>query len=153
MPIPRRAVLVEQIHCLSDDGAVVITAQRWSDPAATDLRPVTWLRLVRNGCVRAEHQFAGVQRAAEMERFWAGRVEDFAATALTDDQMWEKLRELAGIEQAVCGGTKCAGRLASGAAFCPVCGRSPARVAAGSMLTARGRGTIVLDLRGRREND
>lgn len=143
MRIPSRAVLAAQMHCLSEDGQVVITAQRWTDPGPADGRPVTWLRLVRNGRERQVLRFLGVgaqlQVDGDWER-WSGR---YAQTALTEDQMWAKLRELVGVEQESCSSvSKCPGRLPVAWRWCPECGRDQRRVASGSLSGIRRRPVI-----------
>lgn len=124
MVIPSRSTLVAQLHCLSDSGAVVITAQRWEDQASTIEAPIAWLRLVRNGRAQQDQRFTGAGELAEMEVFWAGLAKRYAPSGLTDDQMWSALRELTGAEQARCADATCPGALPSGGSFCLECGRS-----------------------------
>ena len=149
MPIPSRARLRAELHCLSTDGYEVRTAQHWADPQVPDDRPRSWLRLVVNGRVQQDGVgFFGAPAQAELESYWSSRATAFAPTALTEDQMWEKLLELAGITRSVCSAAAgCSGVLPVGWWFCPECGRDARNVTAGSMLWPRRRGVIVIDCR------
>jgi hypothetical protein len=148
MPIPSRARLRAELHCLSHDGHEVRTAQHWVDPQAPADRPRSWLRLVINGRPAQDGGFFGVPGQAELENYWSSRVEAFAPTALTEDQMWGKLLELAGITRSACSAADgCPGVLPVGWWFCPECGRDARKVASGSMLWPRRRGVIVVDRR------
>lgn len=147
MGIPAGAQLLTQLHCLSHDGLVVMTAQRWVDPQAPADRPRSWVRLVRNGKVtpRKEHQITGLRSHQRLELEWAELAKRYQPTALTEDQMWAKLRELTGIEQEICSAKGCSGgAMPPGWSYCPVCGRNAQRVAAGSMSQAHRRGDIVM---------
>ncbi len=147
MQIPARAVLAGQLHCLSDDGKVVITAQRWSDPAAAAERPRSWLRLIRNGRPRAAEQFGGRARHLVLEQRWSQLADRYAATALSEADMWAWLGKLAQVEQVQCSSaSKCAGRLPVGWHYCPECGRDERNVASGSLSGARRR-VVLWDLR------
>ena len=148
MRIPRRAELAAQMHCLSEDRKVVITAQRWTDPSPADGRPSTWLRLVRNGTERQVLRFTGAGAQREVEGDWTRLRERYQHTALTEEQMWQALRELTGIEQAVCSTIqKCPGRLPVAWHWCPECGRDQRNVGRGSLSGVRRRPVIRLDLR------
>ncbi len=147
MRIPSRSVLAGQLHCLSEDGAVVITVQHWQDPQAPAERPVSWLRLVRNGRPRSAQQFAGMQGQASLHDRWRSLEGRYAATALTEDEMWRWLGKLARIQQAECASAAgCRGRLVVAWPFCPACGRDERRVASGSLSGVRRR-EVLLDLR------
>lgn len=119
MGIPARAILHAELHCLSRDGRDVVTAQQWHDPAAPADRPKSWLRLVRNGRIRQDHQFIGKAAQREMNQFWSKCTENFRPTWLVEDQMWVNLRTLAGIEQARCPG--CSAGLPVARSTCPQC--------------------------------
>jgi hypothetical protein len=153
MRVPTRAVLRAELHCLSDDGTVVLTVQRWTDPAAPADRPATWLRLVRNGRRREDREFTGADQHQQLEAFWATLVEEYARTALTEDQMWVKLRDLTGTVQAECASKDCAGRMPVAWPHCPVCRRDSRRVATGSLSGARGRGDIIVPAAAFRRSD
>lgn len=144
MAIPSGTVLEAQLHCLSDDGLVVMTAQRWCDPKAPTDRPRSWLRSIRNGEVAAEHRFTGASQHQEMREFWVQLVDWFTPAGLTEDQMWAKLLELTGIQQTRCQGKDCAGAMPAGWPICPDCGRDSRRVAAGSLSGVHRRGIIVV---------
>jgi hypothetical protein len=146
MPIPPGALLRAELHCLSHDGAEVITAQRWSDPSAPARRPRSWLRLVRNGQVEQDVRFVGTAEHAEMIEFWAQREKAYAATRLDGPGMWIKLRELAGAEQVECG-QGCPGRLPVAWPVCLDCGRDSRMPVAGTPHGVRRRPTLTLDLR------
>lgn len=150
MVVPSGARLHAQLHCLSANGRWVITVQRWDDPAAPADRPRSWLRLIRNGVVCEDRSFGGARRQRELEQVWAALAADYAATQLDDEQMWTKLRELAGAEPVWCQGGGCSTVLPVGRWICPSCGRDARRVAAGATLTARGRGVLVLRTRGQK---
>lgn len=150
MGIVARAQLRAELHCLSDDGLVVITAQHWSDPQAPATRPVSWLRLVRNGRIRTDRQVSGLKGHRELAEFWAERASVIAATQLDEDQMWKKLAELTGISQTRCVRSDCAGRMPVAWWRCPECRCHARNVAAGSMSGVRHR-DLLLDLRTRRE--
>lgn len=147
MGMPTCARLAGELHCLSEDGQVVITAQRWSDPRAPAERPCGWLRLVRNGQVWKTEQYAGVRRTAELLQRWRSLTDRYAATALDSNQMWSTLRELTGIEQSHCLHSSCSGRIPVGSSRCLVCGRNERSVAAGGLSGARRRGVLILNLR------
>lgn len=147
MAIPSRTVLVAELHCLSEDGLVVITAQRWSDRSAPAERPRTWLRLVRNGRPCDDRRFTGARSHREVEIIWGQLAERYAPTGLAEDQMWVKLQELTGVGQARCSGKDCTGRMPVGWQICPECDRSAGRVASGSLSGVRGRASLLLDLR------
>jgi hypothetical protein len=149
MPIPPTASLAEQLHCLSHDGTVVITAQRWTEPRRPTNRPRTWLRLVRNGRVMQDVPFTGQAAHLEMRMFWDRLIGQYEPTGLDEDQMWNGLRELTQIEQTECGAKDCVGRLPVAWWYCPLCRRDTRRVASGSLIAARGRGVITLDMRKR----
>jgi hypothetical protein len=144
MPIPPTASLAGQMHCMSHDGKVVITAQRWTDPAAR--RPRSWLRLVRNGKAEQTVPFTGAAAHREMIDYWNGLAERYRPTELTEDQMWARLWDLAMIEQTECAATECAGRMPVAWKMCPTCGR-PA--SSGEPAAVRGRRPLMLDLRKR----
>lgn len=147
MAVLLRAVLVGQLHCLSEDGLVVITGQRWSDPEAPADHPVSWLRLVRNGRPRQSLRFGGLAAQDDLARKWSEIAERFASTALTEIEMWEWLHKLAKVDQVACSAaSKCAGRLPVAWDVCPECGRNQRNVARGSMSGARGR-EVFWDLR------
>jgi hypothetical protein len=144
MSIPRAARLVATLHCLSQDAKVVITVQRWADQATER----QWMRVLRNGqrvrggsgnLVR-DRQFSGARRLAELE-IEMQRVRDrFAATALTEEQAWAKLRELAGVERGQCQrADRCGAEQILGWPYCPACGAHEARVASGALSGTRGR--------------
>jgi hypothetical protein len=139
MGMPSRARLVGELHCLSEDGAVVITAQRWVDPAAPAGRPRGWLRLVRNGRVQQLVQFSGPRRTEELVGYWGHFAERYRATALDSNQMWSRLRDLTGIEQAGCASKDCPGTLPVGGGRCLACGRNERNVAAGALSGVRRR--------------
>lgn len=80
------------------------------------------MRLVLNGRPAQDVAFVGAPALRELENFWASRVAAFAPTALPEDRMWAKLRELAGITQTRCL-RGCSGVLPVAWWFCPVCGR------------------------------
>lgn len=148
MGIPVRATLVAEMHCLSKDGLVVITAQQWRDPQAPAERPLHWLRLVRNGRVDQTVQFGGERRRTEMIDFWNGLAERYRPTSLDSNQMWSKLKDLTGIEQAQCAGAgKCQGLLPVGVERCPACGRNERRIGAGALSGVRRRGVIMMNAR------
>lgn len=137
MAIPFGTVLVRELHCLTEDGRVVITAQHWRDPAAPADRPRSWLRLVRNGRPRDDQRFVGVDDGLELQEIWAYLTERYAPTGLSEDQMWAALRTLTGIEQAGCASKDCAGTMPTGSPICPECGRHAERVASGSLSGVR----------------
>jgi hypothetical protein len=146
VPIVSRAQLRAELHCLSYDGLVVITAQQWFDPAAPASRPVSWLRLVRNGRVHRDHRVTGVKRHFDLQDLWVERALAIAPARLEEDQMWVKLEELTGEKQTVCA-RRCGGRMPVAWRVCPSCGSSAGRVAGGSLSGVRRRGELVLDLR------
>src|SRR5213076_1575753 len=122
--------------------------QRWADPDAPAGRPRSWLRLVRNGRRAQDLSFTGRAAQDELEVFWSGTESAFTPSALTQEQMWGKLLELAGITPARCPGGDCSGMVLPVAWWiCPECGHDVRRVASGAMLTPRGRGVIVVDCR------
>jgi hypothetical protein len=147
MGIPSRARLVGELHCLTEDGEVVITAQRWSDPEAPAERPCGWLRLVRNGRHWQTVQYCGARRSAELRERWSSLAERYRPTALGVNEMWSKLRQLTGIEQGNCLHSGCSGTIPVGGGRCLVCGRNERSVAAGELSGARRRGVLVLNLR------
>lgn len=149
MQIPSRAVLAAQLHCLSKNAQVVITAQQWNDPApVTAGRPRSWLRLVRNGREEQVLQFTGARAQREMARDWDRLAGLYTATSLDEGQMWAALRELTGIEQVQCSTVqKCPGLLPVAWPWCPECGRDQRNVAKGSLSGVRRRPDICLDLR------
>ncbi len=148
MSIPSRADLVGELHCLTEDRLVVITAQHWMDPQAPAGQPVAWLRLVRNGREWQSIRFGGARAQVELAEAWGQLRLRYAPTALTEDQMWVALGELAGVDRVQCSSaSKCAGRLPVAWHFCPECGRDQRRVAQGSWSGVRGRPAILLDLR------
>lgn len=151
MAIVSRARLHAELHCLSTDGLVVITAQHWIDPQAPAGRPVSWLRLVRNGRIRTDRRVAGQQAHAELAEFWAERASVIAATQLDEDQMWKKLGELVSIKQTRCVRPDCAGRMPVAWWRCPECRRDARKVASGELSGVRRRPELLLDLRTRRE--
>ncbi len=125
----------------------MITAQRWSDPQASADRPASWLRLIRNGRPRAAQRFSGRARQVVLEQTWAQLAERYAATALTEDEMWKWLRKLAKVEQVQCASvSKCAGRLPVAWHYCPMCGCDERKVARGSLSGVR-RHEMLWDLR------
>lgn len=149
MPIPVHAALRAELHCLSHDGREVRTAQHWVDPQAPASRPRSWLRLVVNGRPTQDAGFAGGPAQRELAEFWSSRVTAFGPTALTEDQMWVKLLELAGIIQSRCSLEGCSGVLPVAWWFCPVCSRDVrADRSALDVLEPRGRAAIVVDRRG-----
>lgn len=146
--IPSRAVLLGQLHCLSHDRRSVITGQHWQDPQPPGGRPTSWLRNVRNGRERQVLTYVGDAVQEELAGDWARISEMYAPTALTEEQMWVKLRELAGVEQVQCSSTwRCRGLLPPAWPYCPACGRDQRRVASGSLSGVRRMAPIVLDLR------
>lgn len=147
MAIVSRAGLRAELHCLSDDGLVVITAQQWFDPQAPAQRPVSWLRLVRNGKIHQDRRVTGAAAHEELQDFWIERAIATARARLEEEQMWERLGELAKIRQTECVRTDCDGRMPVAWWLCPVCGRDARRVASGSLSGARRRGELLLDLR------
>jgi len=134
---------------MSEDGAVVITAQRWTDPAAPASRPRSWARLVRHGRVAQDVPFTGAKAHTELDQFWAGLADRYEATAMTEDQMWDALRKRTGIEQVRCDRKDCAGALPVAWHCCPGCGADARRVAAGSLSGVRRYPPVLLDLRKR----
>lgn len=145
MGIPARAALCAQLHCLSHNALWVLTAQHWSDPAAPVERPRSWLRLVRNGRVVQDLKFTGVNGRHELDLFWRRCAASYEPTSLSEDQMWVRLRELSGIQQAGCQRADCSGGgLPVAWWFCPRCGADARRVASGSMVAAHRRGDIRL---------
>lgn len=122
MPIPSHAELRAELHCLAHDGLEVRTAQRWADPQAPADRPRNWLRLVVNGRSAQDVVFVGAPAFRELESFWASRVAAFAPTSLSEDRMWVKLLELAGIARMRCP-RGCPGVLPVAWWFCLACGR------------------------------
>jgi len=144
MTVPSGARLHAQLHCLSTDGTVVITVQHWRDPAAPKDHPRGWIRLVRNGRRREDRRYGGADGQRELESAWAELAARYAPTRLDEERMWAKLRELAGVEPVWCQGADCSIALPVAWWICPTCGRDARRVAGGAMLTARGRGVIVL---------
>ena len=147
MGIPVRATLIGELHCLSEDGLVVITAQQWRDPAAPAERPLHWLRLIRNGKVRQTIQYGGPRRYGEMVAFWNGLAERYRPTRLDSNQMWSTLSRLTGIEQGQCASSSCNGRLPVGGGRCLACGRNERTVASGSLSGVRRRGALILNTR------
>ncbi len=148
MTVPLRARLVDQLHCLSADGAIVMTSQRWTDPD-TDDGPRSWLRVIHNGEVRGVMHFTGPRRHEALERQWA-ELDKLRPAALTEDQMWSKLLELAGVEKRKCQHGQCPGILPVAWTVCPSCGRDARRVTGGQMTRNRRRGAdIWWDLRNR----
>lgn len=143
MAIPTRVKLNDELHCLSHNGLIVITAQRWSDPQAEADRPRHWMRLVRNGRQCDVRQFTGPTAYRRLGQIWNQLAEQYQPTALTEDQMWAKLRELTGIEPTQCLRTGCAGQMPVAWTVCPQCGRDARKVASGSMSGAYRRGIIV----------
>lgn len=139
MTILSSARLREELHCLTHDGKIVITAQRWTDPAAPEDRPRSWLRLVRNGRQRQVSRFTGAGAHAELDAFWAGLAERYEPTALTEDQMWVRLKEITGTIQSECARAGCEGRMPVAWEVCPECGRNARRVAGGAMTANRRR--------------
>ncbi len=144
--IPVRARLVDEMHCLAEDGLVVITTQKWQDPLAPTDRPRYWLRLVRNGRVRAVEQFSGERRTRDMAARWEHLAERYRRSALDTNQMWSTLQQLTGIEQAGCGSKNCGGKLPAGGGRCLACGRNERSVASGSLSGIRRR-ELQLNLR------
>lgn len=143
MTIPVRATLLAELHCLSHDGQVVITAQRWADRTAAAERPRSWLRLVRNGRPIQARQFTGRRAHRELEVHWAKLIEMYAPTALAEDQMWARLLEITGIKQVKCA-RDCPGRMPVAWPVCRVCGRHARRVAGGAMTGSRRRPELFL---------
>lgn len=147
MLIPSRARLCAELHCLSHDGHQVRTAQHWMDPQSPPGRPRSWLRLVVNGRTVQSAGFFGVPAQARLENFWSSRVAAFAPTALTDDQMWEKLLELARITPMLCGLNGCPGILPVGWSFCLECGRDVHAAGYGGVVAMASKPVIVVDRR------
>jgi len=145
--MPSRACLVGELHCLSEDGQVVITTQRWSNPDAPAERPCSWLRLVRNGRTWKTVQYCGARRSAELLDRWASLAERYRATALDTNEMWSRLKQLTGIEQGHCLHSSCSGTIPVGGGRCLVCRRNERNVAAGELSGARRRGVLILNLR------
>lgn len=143
MAVPVRAVLHQQMHCLTHDGLVVISAQWWRGPATLAGKPRSWLRLIRNGRVEQDCRFTGEREQVELAEFWAGRAERYAPTMLSEDEMRAKLAELAKIEPVRCQRRHCAAVLPVAWWHCPDCGSDVRRVAAGSLSGCRRR-TLVL---------
>jgi hypothetical protein len=152
MAITSRAQLRAELHCLSHDGQVVMTAQLWFDPQAPMSRPVSWIRLIRNGKIHQDSRVSGAAGQLELVEFWVERALVIAPARLEEDQMWSKLAELTGKKQTVCVRRDCAGQMPVGWWFCPVCGCDARNVASGSLSGVRRQGDLLLDLRVRPEH-
>jgi hypothetical protein len=101
MGIPETAVLAAELHCLSEDGTQVITVQHWSDPDAPADRPLSWLRVLRNGQrvfrkgkLVPDTQYLGARRAVALATELDTVRKRFAATALEPDEARAMLRRL-----------------------------------------------------------
>lgn len=152
MAITSRAQLRAELHCLSHDGLVVITAQQWFDPLAPALRPVSWIRLIRNGHVHQERRVAGADEQFGLQDFWVERALAIAPDRLEEDQMWAELAELTGTKQTECVRRDCAGAMPVAWPYCPMCGCDSRNVASGSLSGVRRNGYLFLDLRERPES-
>lgn len=137
MSIPRTARLDDELHCLSAEPVVVITAQRWT---SDDGR--SWLRVLRNGRPKMNRgrpvdvQFSGEKRTAELEAEWKRITEAFAPTRISAEQAWGRLPDLPRQCQR---GDRCAAQQILGWPICPGCGAHERHVAGGSMSGVRGR--------------
>jgi len=123
--------------------------QWWADPVAEPGRPCSWLRLIRNGQDHPKflHQFSGVVAQQRLAARWADLQREYEPTALTEERMWSKLRDLTGIEQEQCLGEGCAGGLPVSWNICPLCGRNTRNVSSGSRSGVNRRPAVFLDLR------
>jgi hypothetical protein len=129
--------LANEIHGLSYNGQVVITAQHWrrSDGRAA-------IVTVHNGRIAVRPEYG---TDAEAVKAMAEAHAKLAEVQMTTAAAEAKLTALVpGWTRTPCLREECGGKLAIGEYRCADCGRAPGRVAAGLLAAAGRRGAIHL---------